>query len=64
MVVIFKAGIEHGVSLGLSHAVEFAFVVIAKTDVLHYFSPLLFPSGWVSQGRCFPLARSHFQLLC
>src|SRR6266542_1245556 len=45
MVVIFKARIEHGVSLGLSHAVEFAFVVVAKTEVFHCSSPL--PSGWV-----------------
>ena len=29
MVVIFKACIEHGVSLALSHAIEFAFVVVA-----------------------------------
>jgi hypothetical protein len=35
MVVVFKAPVEHGVSLGLTHAVEFAFVVVAKTDVFH-----------------------------
>src|SRR5258708_35410315 len=35
MVVIFKACIEHGVSLGLSYAVEFAFVVVAQTEVFH-----------------------------
>src|SRR5215472_9799271 len=39
MVIIFKACVEHGVSLGLSHAVEFAFVVVAKTEVFHCFSP-------------------------
>src|ERR1700728_97023 len=44
MVVIFKACIEYGVSLGFSHAVEFAFVVVAKTEVFHCSSPL--PSGW------------------
>ena len=43
MVIILKACIEHGVSLALSHAIEFAFVVVAKTDVFHYSSPL--PSG-------------------
>src|SRR5580700_6029641 len=43
MVVIFKACIEHGVSLALSHAIEFAFVVVAKTEVFHCSSPL--PSG-------------------
>src|SRR5260370_13157863 len=43
MVVIFKPCIEHGVSLGLSHAVEFAFVVLASTHVFHCSSPL--PSG-------------------
>src|SRR5580693_5058464 len=44
MVVIFKACIEHGVSLALSHAIEFAFVVVAKTEVFHCSSP--FPSVW------------------
>jgi hypothetical protein len=44
MVVIFKACIEHHVSLALSHAIEFAFVVVAKTEVFHCSSP--FPSGW------------------
>src|SRR3984957_13357958 len=44
MVVIFKACIEHRVSLALSHAFEFAFVVVAKTQVFHGSSPL--PSGW------------------
>src|SRR5215813_5563793 len=39
MVIIFKACVEHGVSLGLSHAVEFAFVVVAKTEVFHCSSP-------------------------
>src|SRR5262245_57481288 len=35
MFVVFKAGIEHGVSLALSQTIEFAFVVVAKTDVFH-----------------------------
>src|SRR5215472_7232661 len=39
MVVIFKACVEHGVLFGLSHAIEFAFVVVAKTDVFHCSSP-------------------------
>ena len=55
MVVVFKACIEHGVSLALSHAIEFAFVAVAKTEVFHCFSPL--PSGG-SQRRSFALARS------
>src|SRR5688572_32680699 len=55
MVVIFKACIEHGVSLALSHAIEFAFVVVAKAEVFHFsFSP---PSGWEPAGS-FALARS------
>src|SRR6202045_3382686 len=37
MVVVFKACIEHGVSLALSHAIEFVFVVVAKTEVFHCF---------------------------
>src|SRR4029077_1919751 len=49
MVVIFKACIEHGVSLALSHAIEFAFVVVAKTEVFHCSSPL--PSGWEPAAR-------------
>src|ERR1700722_16283939 len=40
MVVIFKACVEHGVSLALLHAIELAFVVVAKTDVFHCSSPL------------------------
>src|SRR5258708_16941203 len=44
MIVIFEACIEHGVSLALSHAIEFAFVVVAKTEAFHCSSPL--PSGW------------------
>src|SRR5271166_5702834 len=43
MVVVFKACVEHGVSLALSHAIEFAFVVVAQTEVFHCSSP--FPSG-------------------
>src|SRR5215813_2181356 len=39
MFVIFKARIEHGVSLALSHAIELAFVVVAKTEVFHCSSP-------------------------
>src|ERR1700722_9620714 len=39
MIVILKACVEHGVSLALLHAIEFAFVVVAKTDVFHCSSP-------------------------
>src|SRR5580698_6283643 len=39
VVVVFKACIEHGVLLALCHAIEFAFVVVAKTDVFHCSSP-------------------------
>src|SRR5262249_5551625 len=35
MVVVVKARVEHGVSLGLAHAVEFALVVVSQTDVFH-----------------------------
>src|SRR4051812_36337497 len=42
MVVIFQACVEHAVSLALGHAIEFAFVVVAKTEVFHCsFSPFL-----------------------
>src|SRR5215470_13110280 len=41
MVVVFKACVEHGVSLGLSHGIKFAFVVVPQTDVFHRSSPLL-----------------------
>src|SRR5260370_29079892 len=43
MVVVFKARVEHCVSLGLSHAIKFAFVVVPQTDVFHCSSP---HSGW------------------
>src|SRR5215468_2611168 len=39
MVVVCKACVEHGVSLALSHAIEFAFVVVPQTDVFHGSSP-------------------------
>jgi hypothetical protein len=39
MVVVFKARVEHCVSLGLSHAIKFAFVVVPQTDVFHCSSP-------------------------
>src|SRR5690349_8349646 len=42
MVVIFKTFVEHGVSLAITHAVEFVFVVIAQTDVFHCCPPLPF----------------------
>src|SRR5438874_11744579 len=39
MVVVCKACVEHGVSLALSQAIEFAFVVVPQTDVFHCSSP-------------------------
>src|SRR5262245_11782268 len=39
MVIVFKAGIEHGVSLALRHAIEIAFVVVAKAHVFQCSSP-------------------------
>src|SRR6516225_6476667 len=39
MVVEVKARVEHGVSLGLAHAVEFAFIEVSQTDVFHCSSP-------------------------
>src|SRR5215472_10759494 len=39
MIVVIKACVEHGVLFGLSHAVEFAFVVVPETDVFHCSSP-------------------------
>src|SRR4030088_3195236 len=38
MVVVFKAYVEHGVLLALSHAIKFAFIVVSQTDVFHNFS--------------------------
>src|SRR5205823_11248405 len=35
MVVVFKARVEHGVSLALAHAIEFAFVVVTETEIFH-----------------------------
>src|SRR5271166_840670 len=35
MVVVVKAFVEHGVSFGLSHGIEFAFVVVPQTDIFH-----------------------------
>src|SRR5438270_13334658 len=35
MVVVFKARVEHRVSLALAHAIEFAFVVVTETEVFH-----------------------------
>src|SRR5262249_51443980 len=35
MVVVFKAFVEHGVPLGLTRAIKFAFVVVSETDVFH-----------------------------
>jgi len=40
MVVIFKAYVEHGVSLALNHAIKFVFIEISQTDVFHCSSPL------------------------
>src|SRR5579871_768684 len=40
MIVILKAGVEHGIALGLSHAVEFIFVVITETHVFHSYPPI------------------------
>jgi hypothetical protein len=39
MVVVFKAYVEHGVLLALSHAVKFAFIVVSQGNVFHYSSP-------------------------
>jgi hypothetical protein len=44
VVVIFKTSIEHSASLALGHAIEFAFVVVATTEVFHCSSPSL-PGG-------------------
>jgi hypothetical protein len=39
MVVVFKAYVEHGVLLALSHAIKFAFIVVSQTNIFHYSSP-------------------------
>jgi hypothetical protein len=39
MVVVFKAYVEHGVLLALSHAIKFAFIVVSQANVFHYSSP-------------------------
>src|SRR3954471_13182257 len=56
MVVIFKSCVEHGVSLAVSHAIEFAFVVVAKTEIFHCsfppFAEFGLPSFVPSDHRC------------
>jgi hypothetical protein len=37
MVVVFKAFVEDGVSLALSHAIKFGLIVVSQTDVFHPF---------------------------
>src|ERR1700685_2266208 len=37
MVVVFKACVEHRLSLAFGHAFEFVFVVVSQTDVFHWF---------------------------
>src|SRR6201987_1726553 len=59
MIVIFKACVEHGVSRARLHAIEFAFVVVAKTDVFHCSSPLHRRTAW----PVFDEARRVFLLL-
>src|SRR5216684_5822492 len=39
MVVVFKAFVEHGVLLALSHAIKFAFIVVSQANVFHCSSP-------------------------
>src|SRR6202045_1020327 len=39
MVVVFKAYVEHGVLLALSHAIKFAFIVVSQANVFHCSSP-------------------------
>src|SRR5262249_7223012 len=39
MLVVFKALVEHCVSLGLSQGIKFGFVVVPQTDVFHCSSP-------------------------
>src|SRR5262245_62282873 len=39
MVVVFKAGVEHGVLLALGPALVFASVVVSQADVFHCSSP-------------------------
>src|ERR1043165_2634108 len=35
MFIVREAGVEHRVSLALSHAIEFAFVVVAEAEIFH-----------------------------
>src|SRR6185295_12687755 len=55
LVVVFKAGIEHRVSLSLGHAFVFVFVVVSQTDVFHGSFP---PKG--SQQHSLTLDRSFY----
>src|SRR5579872_1164556 len=48
MLVKVKAFVVHGVSFGLSHGIEFSFVVVTQTDVFHW--SLLLPDG--SRQQC------------
>jgi hypothetical protein len=52
MVVVFKAGVEHGVLFVLGHGFVFAFVVVAQTDVFHRsFPSLVLPRTTGSESR-------------
>ena len=68
MVVIFQSCIEHRVSLVLSHAIEFAFVVVAKTEVFHCSSSplpsLMGASEVASRGSFIPYSRRCIFPVC
>src|SRR5262249_33302615 len=58
MFVVFKACVEHGASFALSHAIEFAFVVVSKTDVFHCSSLI---ADWRNRQQSVAPARSSHQ---
>jgi hypothetical protein len=60
MVVVFKASVEHGVSLALSHAIEFAFVVVPEAEVFHCSSPRPSSLGGSRQHSLARLDRSSY----
>src|ERR1051326_1181067 len=45
IVVVFKACIEHGVSLTVGHSIEVGFVVVTQTNEFHCPSPMFLTSG-------------------
>jgi hypothetical protein len=55
MIVVFKANVEHGVLLALSHAIEFAFIEVSQTYVFHQFLLVSCDSESRSSSFCYQM---------